>query len=235
MCDNTHRILPTRDAHPSLGVQTCTGAPSHRHHWLPVELVCLQPLWTPDPKSPPYITLLLSCLAQGPRKIKMLLPGRIFQGLRAHLPEAEGKGQISFWAGINSLVLIPCKILAQWSSSASTVKSDLCRPFKIHPLRISPHMYILPNHTCSPAILVCCKHCSLSPPGPCVVYFLCPEHLANATSCSDTLRFCFRSLRFLYPQRLLLPRRPCLRPQLSWRNSLWNIVSLGKIMPERKS
>ena len=120
---------------------------------MPVELVCLQPLWTPDPKSPPYITLLLSCLAQGPRKTKMLLSGRTFQGLRDHLPEAEGKGQILFWAGINSLVLIPCKILAQWSSSASMVKSDLCRPFRIHPLPISPLKCIPPNHTCHSGLL----------------------------------------------------------------------------------
>ena len=61
------------------------------------------------------------------------------------------------------------------------MKSDLCRPFKIPLLPISLATWLPPNHTRFPTVLVYCKHGSLLPPGPCTVYFLCPEHLADPT------------------------------------------------------
>lgn len=42
-CDNVHRVVPTREDHPSLGIQSSL-AWCHQHSWRHAWLTCVQPL-----------------------------------------------------------------------------------------------------------------------------------------------------------------------------------------------
>ena len=152
---------------------------------------------------------------EAPRKARVLHQAEHSKGLDITSGNQGQRSEVSSHLGRVKFPTVHRLKTAQGSCSASVMKPDLCRPLMIPLLPVSLSTCLTPKHTRFPAVLVCRKHGSLLPPGPCTVCFLCPEHLADPTFSPDTLRACFQSLRFLHPQRLLLPSRPCLRQQLS--------------------
>ena len=149
----------------------------------------------PLAQSPHATSVLLPCLAQGSQESKVLHQAEHSKGLDITSGNQGQRSEVSSRLGRVKFPTVHRLKTAQGSCSASVMKPDLCRPLTIPLLPVSLSTCLTPKHTRFPAVLVCRKHGSLLPPGPCTV--------------------CFQSLRFLHPQRLLLPSRPCLRQQLS--------------------
>ena len=74
MCDTVHGILPTKEAHLSLGIQSFFGTLWHGHYWLSMWLISafsLQLLWV-WPKAPILNHIVTTRLTHGPKKTKIL-------------------------------------------------------------------------------------------------------------------------------------------------------------------
>lgn len=99
------------------------GAPSCKHDWLSTWLISVSSiskhqLITHDPKPTLYIyyycimwpapipshIIRLFSVAQDPRQTNTLISGMTFQDLRDSLWAAKGKGQVSLWTRLNSLL-----------------------------------------------------------------------------------------------------------------------------------
>lgn len=114
MWDNTHSILPTRDAHISLSDQSfimwtclfdcpfgsCQFAVPLEVHWYCVtqNLHSIWHYWSLwGSQSAPYGS-------RAPRQTKTFPSGMPSQGLKDYLPEAQDRSQVLIWARFNSLL-----------------------------------------------------------------------------------------------------------------------------------
>lgn len=95
MCDYIYKVLLASEAHPSLGIQ--------RFYWGLFSRFSRGQTKTVWPKDPTIITLLAQTMWHGPRPqinkdtpCLCVLPGRIFQGLRAYFQELV-EGHSFYW------------------------------------------------------------------------------------------------------------------------------------------
>lgn len=122
MCDSTRGILPTREVHPGLGVQSpywssrvnCPCGWPQSLNLLEVELILY------DSKAPHHQHIARhSSAVQNPRSTNAPLIGRAFQRLRNYPPGGEGKGQPSYWSMLKfSLHMQKCFLLDKLANTS---------------------------------------------------------------------------------------------------------------------
>lgn len=90
-CDSMYRVLPTREVHLSVDVQSFTGAPWLTAEWLPLSLHL--PRHRCHMSRSPHKSHCETVWWPRPQVNKDTLPGD-------HLPDSEGKSQTFLWVRI---------------------------------------------------------------------------------------------------------------------------------------